>query len=322
MPVITAISAPILAVVGIIVAVIAVLGTMYAKNEEFRKAVNGLVGGIMSAVKKVIAAVMPTIKAIMKIISNLINEIAKALAPCIKAVTPIITKAIGLIAKAFKVLGPIIVKVLGVAAKVIAGFVKTAATIFVALAKKINSIWNKITSVIGKAVSWIKKNLNFTNVVNTVKGAFGKVFRFITTPFRKAKEFIDKVVKKIKGIFPIKFGKIFKGIKLPHITVSGGKPPWGILGKGKAPKFGLKWYAKGGVFEKPDIIGVGEAGREAVVPLQGKQMMPFAKAIASQMQGAGNTYNIGDVTLDVKDLKDIITLEQFVTIVKRAKAFA
>lgn len=45
--------------------------------------------------------------------------------------------------------------------------------------------------------------------------------------------------------------------------------------------------------------------------------------IASTMeqQKSGNITNIGDVTLDVKDLKDILTLDDFVAVVKRAKAF-
>lgn len=322
LPVITAISAPVLAVVGIIVAVITVLTTAYAKNEEFRKAVNNLVKSVFGAVKKLIAAVMPTVKSIIKIIGSLINEIAKALAPCIKAVTPIITKAIELVAKVFKKLGPIISKVLKFAAGVITTFVKAAAIVFVGLVKKITSIWDKITSVIGKAVNWIKKNLSFSSIGEKVRSAFSNVFKFITTPFRKAKEFLGGVIKKIKGFFPLKIPNFFKSIKLPHFKINGGKLPWGIGGKGKAPSISVKWYAKGGVFDRPNIIGVGEAGREAVVPLQGKQMMPFAKAIASQMQGSGSTYNIGDVTLDVKDLKDITTLEQFVAIVKRAKAFA
>ena len=33
------------------------------------------------------------------------------------------------------------------------------------------------------------------------------------------------------------------------------------------PKFDVDWYQRGGIFKKPSIIGVGEAGPEAVVPL-------------------------------------------------------
>ena len=36
----------------------------------------------------------------------------------------------------------------------------------------------------------------------------------------------------------------------------------------------------------------------------------------------GETYNIGDVTLEVGDLKDVVTLEQLVSVIKKAKAFS
>ena len=56
-------------------------------------------------------------------------------------------------------------------------------------------------------------------------------------------------------------------MKVPHINVSGGKAPFGIGGKGSAPHISVDWYAQGGIFDSPRLIGIGEAGPEAVVPL-------------------------------------------------------
>ena len=33
------------------------------------------------------------------------------------------------------------------------------------------------------------------------------------------------------------------------------------------PHLSVDWYANGGIFDSPSVIGVGEAGTEAVVPL-------------------------------------------------------
>ena len=55
----------------------------------------------------------------------------------------------------------------------------------------------------------------------------------------------------------------------------------------------------GGIFDDAAIIGVGESGREAVVPLQGKMMRPFAQAIAEQMSG-GSTITM-NVTVNGAD---------------------
>ena len=60
---------------------------------------------------------------------------------------------------------------------------------------------------------------------------------------------------------------MFKGIKLPHFDVE-----WStITAFGKSidfpSGFDIDWYKNGGIFDSPSLIGVGEAGAEAVVPL-------------------------------------------------------
>ena len=60
---------------------------------------------------------------------------------------------------------------------------------------------------------------------------------------------------------------------------------------GRVPKVGVNWYAKGGVFDGASIVGVGERGAEAVVPLTSSRMLPFANAIADGIGGAGEVTN-------------------------------
>ena len=70
-------------------------------------------------------------------------------------------------------------------------------------------------------------------------------------------------------------------LKLPHISVTGGTPPYGINGLGSLPKFDVKWYANGGILTQPTIFGMsggkflggGEAGAEAVLPLSNLEEM-------------------------------------------------
>ena len=102
----------------------------------------------------------------------------------------------------------------------------------------------------------------------------------ITGPIESARDLVDKAVAKIKGFFPIDVGKILDNIRLPKFTVDGGEAPYGIMGKGYPPSFDISWNAKGGVFDGPSIIGVGEAGPEAVVPLSENRLKPLTDAIA------------------------------------------
>lgn len=124
-----------------------------------------------------------------------------------------------------------------------------------------------------------------------VKTAMNKIKTALQEPIEKAREKIKSVMDRIKAIFPLNIGNVFSGLKLPHFSVSGGSFPWGIGGKGSMPSWSVSWYAKGGIFDNPSVIGVGEAGREAVVPLSGTNMRPFARAIASEMNGASTTNN-------------------------------
>lgn len=59
---------------------------------------------------------------------------------------------------------------------------------------------------------------------------------------------------------PIQFGHL----KMPHLSVSGRMD----LEKGTVPTVNVSWYARGGVFDSPSIIGVGDASTPEVVAPQ------------------------------------------------------
>lgn len=107
--------------------------------------------------------------------------------------------------------------------------------VFNQVKSKVVSIWNGIKDAITKPI---------TTAINTVKNAIAKIKSIINGAHLSLPHF-----------------------KLPHFRIYGGKLPWGIGGKGTAPRISVDWYAKGGIFDAPSLIGVGEAGPEAVVPL-------------------------------------------------------
>ena len=41
---------------------------------------------------------------------------------------------------------------------------------------------------------------------------------------------------------------------------------------------------KGNIFDAPTVAGLAEAGREAIVPLEGRYMRPFASTIAEEIR--------------------------------------
>lgn len=140
------------------------------------------------------------------------------------------------------------------------------------------SFRNKVDSFISKVKELFKAGFNFIKerIISPIKEAFSNVvsvFSNIVTTIREkinsAKDAVKSAIDKIKGFF--KFEWSLPKLKLPKISIEGKfslSPP-------EVPKFSINWNALGGVFDKPSIFGyggslqgIGEAGAEAVVPLE------------------------------------------------------
>ncbi len=147
----------------------------------------------------------------------------------------------------------------------------------------------KIITAIGKIGLEIVKGLGsaiwpkITSAANTIKEKF-------LAPINALKEKVKGIIDKIKGFFS--FTVNLPHIKLPHFSIS--PPGWklGDLLKGQLPSLGINWYAKGGIADSPNLIGIGEAGPEAILPLN-----PFwnkmDQIIEATKQGAGGiTVNV------------------------------
>ena len=119
-----------------------------------------------------------------------------------------------------------------------------------------------------------------SNILEGIKSAF-------TSKIEAARSAISGAVEKIKGVF--NFSWKLPDLKLPHISVSGGEAPFGIAGKGSLPKFSIQWYRDGGILNGATIFGAlggnllggGEAGAEAVLPLSElwKQMTEIVRGV-------------------------------------------
>ena len=141
-------------------------------------------------------------------------------------------------------------------------------------------IFPQAVKYVGEVVADIVDALGFHGLAESVRSLFEDIQSKITGPIESARDLVDKAVAKIKGFFPIDVGKILDNISLPHFSVDGGEFPYGVGGKGHMPSFDVDWYARGGIFNSPNVIGVGEAGPEAVVPLSENRLRPLTDAIS------------------------------------------
>lgn len=139
--------------------------------------------------------------------------------------------------------------------------VKSAAKkIVTGLISPISTIGGKIKGYVDK----VKSLMSFSGLASKVRGIWNSVKSAITGPIESAKNTVSRIIKKIKGFFPLGGGKLFTGIKLPHFTVKGGKFPFGVAGKGSLPKWNVSWYRKAEdtpyLFTKPTAFETRVAG--------------------------------------------------------------
>jgi TMP repeat-containing protein len=114
-----------------------------------------------------------------------------------------------------------------------------------------------------------------------------------------AKSAVQSGVDALKSIFDFEWH--LPKLELPHIHITGGfslNPP-------SFPSFDISWYARGGVFNSPSIIGVGEAGQEAVMPLERNTgwISTLAQKVAERMPvnnaPAGYSLPAGDIVIQI-----------------------
>lgn len=148
--------------------------------------------------------------------------------------------------------------------------------------------WNSIKTSVVNTINTLKDTITsvFSSIKSTAISIWNGIKTAIVSPISNAYNTVKSWIDKLKNLFPLKVGKIFSNLKIPHIKVNGGKAPFGIGGKGSAPSINVDWYAQGGIFTRPTLLsngnriaGVGEAGPEAVLPISKLQeMVDFGNA--------------------------------------------
>ncbi len=137
-------------------------------------------------------------------------------------------------------------------------------------------------------LSWNNISAQTTEVWENIKNG-------ITDRITAVKDTVRNAVDAIVGFFSnLDIPEIdIPNIKLPHFSIKGEfslKPP-------SVPKLDVDWYASGGIFSRPSIIGVGEAGTEAVLPID-----RLDDLIASALKKVGNNQVTGDLNINIARL--------------------
>lgn len=173
-----------------------------------------------------------------------------------------------------------------------------------AISSTISNVWNGISSTISNVLNGISNTVS--NVWTGIKNSIGNAIN-------GAKDLVSSAISAIKGLF--NFSVSWPHIPLPHFSVSGSANPLDWLSQG-VPSISIEWYAKGGIMTKPTIFGAngnnlmvgGEAGNEAVLPLNEKTLGAIGRGIAQTMGDNPTNINItitGNVVREEADISRI-----------------
>lgn len=350
--------APALAVAAAIAAVVAVLVTLWNTSETFRATVLAAVDAISAKVQEICAFLAPYVQAFVDQLVLTVQAAMDVLLPIIEAaltviiaiVVPVLTSIMDTVANVFATILATVTNVMAALSSIIQGAWQVIQGIFQTVLGLIVGVVTGDFSMMSSGVSGILNGMSsiisgilqgilsvFSGIWNSIKsvavgacnavtgavsGAFNGIRSVIENAMSGAKSTVSNALDAISGFFA-GLHLEFPHIALPHFSLSGEfslMPP-------SVPSISVSWYRTGAIAMGASVVGIGEAGPEAVVPLSGREMDPYADAVARRLAargadaGAGGTvvYNIGDVTVSMEQLRDLATLEDFVNLVLAAK---
>lgn len=312
----TALTGPVGIVVGVLAGLTAAIVYLWNTNEGFRTAVSEAWNAIWGTIQGVIAQLQPYVQQAWEAISNAVTQAMNVIMPIVSAgfqfiiavAVPILQQLLQNVGNTFQVILSTITGVMNGIAQIIQGAWSLIQGIFQTVLGLINGIvtgdfsqmqagiqgimsgitgiisgaWNVITSVVGGAINGVVTTVQngLNTALSVVQGIFNGIESAIDGAMNGAKNIVSGVIDAIKGFFNFRIS--WPHIPLPHIHYELIEVP--LLGQIPNPAtLSVEWYAKGGIFNGPSVIGVGEAGPEAVVPLSGSRAQPFADAIADAL---------------------------------------
>jgi phage-related minor tail protein len=298
---IAAITGPVGIAIAAVAGFIAIFVLLFKNNETFRNSViivwnqiKTIMAGVFEAIKLLIQAFVQVAGAIwQKYGADIVTVISAAF----NVIASVVTTALNVIKNIIQIVTSLIK---GDWQGVWEGVKNLTQNLWNGIQSVISGVLNLIKGIISVETGFVKNTI--TGAWNTVKSVTSSIWQgiktAIETPINAAKNTVKSAIDAIVGFFRnIKLPEIkIPQIKLPHFELSGKfslSPP-------QVPKLSVNWYSTGGIFSSPSVIGVGEAGTEAVVPIE-KLDEIMAKAlqkvgVGTQAKIAGAGIQSGNVT--------------------------
>lgn len=266
-------------------------------TESLRSNAGNLINAGLTLIQNITQGLINSIPVLIAYVPTIITNLAGIIndnAPKILAtgVTIITNLAIGLL-RAIPLLIANLPKIITAIVSVFTAFnwFSLGKNIVTGIIKGVKNLPSLLKTAAKNAVNGFKGAFRGNGILSAVKGAFTKIPSAVKSIFTKAVSLVKSFPGRFKSA--LKFSWSLPHLNLPHLSVSGGKAPFGIGGKGSLPSFHISWYKKAMespyVFSDATLFGAGEAGDEM---LYGRSRL--MSDIKEATRGAKN-----DVTINV-----------------------
>lgn len=266
-------------------------------TESLRSNAGNLINAGLTLIQNIAQGLINSIPVLIAYVPTIITNLAGIIndnAPKILAtgVTIITNLAIGLV-RAIPLLIANLPKIITAIVSVFTAFnwFSLGKNIVTGIIKGVKNLPSLLKGAAKNAVNGFKGAFKGNGILSAVKGAFTKIPSAVKSIFTKAVSLVKSFPGRFKSA--LKFSWSLPHLNLPHLSVSGGKAPFGIGGKGSLPSFHISWYKKAMespyVFSDATLFGAGEAGDEM---LYGRSRL--MNDIKEATQGTKN-----DVTINV-----------------------
>ena len=319
--------------------IMSIFGTVVTWWTENQELIRSITDAVWTGISAIISAVMTVIGPLIEGEWNNIQIITSTVWEVIKTV---VETAINVVLGIIKAVMQIITgdwsgaweTIKSVGETIWNGIASVIGTIFNGIAQLLSNIWNTISTVastvwegiqstltgifdgISSSVSSVFNGIKDTlsniwdSIQSTVSSVWNSVKDTIGNAINGAKDLVGSAIEAIKGFFNFEFR--WPHIPVPHFRITGSTNPFDWL-SGGLPSIDVKWFAKGGILTKPTVFGSngnslmagGEAGNEAVLPLNERTLGAIGRGIAQTMGGLSPVINVSISGNNISEEMDI-----------------
>ena len=251
-------------------------------------AFGGIKKGVVSVVKAMVNAVKKAFSGLQKVVSTIWKGIKTAITLPFKGAQ----RVASVTARAIKTAVSLAFRGLQTVVRAVWAAIKRfIVTPFKAAYSGVRSVAGHIRSAVSSSFNAVRSTVS--RIWNSIKTA-------ITHPISAAYSTLSGIFGRIRSLF----SNVFKlNLKIPRVSLDGGKAPWGIAGKGRLPHFSVSWAAHGGILDGATLVGAGEAGKEAIVPLERNTgwMNTLADKVAARSSNNGGNTVVINMTVNGAD---------------------